>query len=149
MSNPILRTVLLLAAVGLLSACSPTAPKAGTSASPRTVELTMTDHMTFEPASINVHRGETVRFIVRNISNEAHEAYIGTEQEQRLHETVHTGLGAGDQTTTTHMGYGVHVPPFGNGELVVTFDQAYAYVIGCHYPGHYAAGMRAVIEVSE
>jgi uncharacterized cupredoxin-like copper-binding protein len=53
------------------------------------------------------------------------------------------------QTTTTHMGYGVHVAPFGNGELVVAFDNAYEYVIGCHYPGHYAAGMRAVIEVTD
>lgn len=149
MSNRILQTALLLATAGLLSACSPAAPKAGTSASPRIVELTMTDQTTFEPARIDVDRGETVRFIVRNISNEAHEAYIGTEQEQLLHATVHTGLGAGDQTTTTHRGYGIHVPPFGNGELVATFDAASAYVIGCHYPGHYAAGMRTVIVVSQ
>jgi uncharacterized cupredoxin-like copper-binding protein len=140
---------LLLAAAALLSACSPAVPKAGTSASPRTVDLTMTDQMSFDPTRIQVRRGETVRFVVRNVSNEAHEAYIGTDEEQRLHETVHTGLGSGDQTTTTHMGYGVHVAPLGTGELVATFDQAYAYVIGCHYPGHYAAGMRAVIEVSE
>jgi uncharacterized cupredoxin-like copper-binding protein len=149
MSNPILRTVLLLAAVGLLSACSPATPKAGTTASPRTVELTMTDQMTFEPARIDVRRGETIRFVVRNASNVAHEAYVGTEEEQRLHATVHSGLGAGDQTTTTHLGYGVHVPAFGNGELVVTFDKAYEYVIGCHYPGHYAAGMRAIVAVTE
>lgn len=147
--SPILRTALLLAAVGLLSACSPAAPRTGTSASPRTIELTMTDQMTFEPARLDVRRGEVVRFVVRNVSNEAHEAYIGTEEEQQLHATVHSGLGVGDQATTTHMGYGVHIPPFGNGELVVTFDQVYAYVIGCHYPGHYAAGMRAVIEVLE
>jgi len=140
---------LLLGAVGILSACSPAAPRAGTSASPRRVDLTMTDQMTFEPARIEVSRGEVVRFVVRNVSNEAHEAYIGTEEEQLLHATVHSGLGAGGHTATTHMGYGVHVAPFGSGEFVVAFDEAYQYVIGCHYPGHYAAGMRAVIDITE
>jgi uncharacterized cupredoxin-like copper-binding protein len=145
-----MRVALLLAAAALLlGACSPAAPKAGTSTTPRTVDLTMTDQMTFDPARIEVRRGETVRFVVRNISGDAHEAYIGTEEEQRMHETVHAGLSSHEQSTTTHMGYGVHVPPFGNGELVAKFDAAYAYVIGCHYPGHYAAGMRAVIEVLE
>jgi uncharacterized cupredoxin-like copper-binding protein len=140
---------LLLAAAGLLSACSAVAPTLGTSASPRTVDLTMTDQLTFEPARIQVRLGETIRFVIHNVSNESHEAYVGTEEEQRLHETVHTGLGSGGQTTTTHLGYGVHVAPLGTAELVVAFDQAYAYVIGCHYSGHYAAGMRAVIEVSK
>ena len=147
MGDRILRTALMMAAAGLLGACSPAAPTLGTSASPRTVELTMTQQLTFEPARIEVRRGETIRFVVRNASNVAHEAYVGTEEEQQLHATVHTGLGAGDQTTTTHMGYGVNVAPLGTAELVVAFDKAYEYVIGCHSPGHYAAGMRAVVEV--
>ena len=149
MSGPVLRTALLLVAVGMLSACSPAAPAAGTNASPRRIDLTMTDRMTFEPARIEVRRGETIRFVVRNTSNEAHEAYVGTEEEQGVQATNHGQVPAEDQTTTTHMGYGVHVAPFGNGELVVAFENAYEYVIGCHYPGHYAAGMRAVIEVTD
>jgi len=109
----------------------------------------MTDRMTFEPARIEVGSGETVRFVVRNVSNVAHEAYIGTDEEQRLHATVHAALPADAQTTTTHMGYAVHVPPFGDGELVAGFGAETSYVIGCHYPGHYAAGMKASIEVTE
>ena len=149
MSTPIRRTAVLLAAVILLSACSSTEPRSSAGPSPRAVDLTMTDQMAFEPARIEVRRDETVRFVVRNVSNEAHEAYIGTEEEQRLHETVHAARSSEEQPKTTHMGYGVHIPPFGNGELVVKFDNAYEYVIGCHYPGHYEAGHRAVIEVSE
>lgn len=36
------------------------------------------------------------------------------------------------------------------GPARVTFDDADAseFVIGCHYPGHYDAGMRAIITVS-
>lgn len=38
----------------------------------------------------------------------------------------------------------------GEGRLEYTFDDADAseFVIGCHYPGHYDAGMRAIITVS-
>lgn len=142
------RMLLLLAAAAVvLSACSSAATRTGTAESPRVVDLTMTDDMTFEPARIQVSRGETVTFRVRNVSNEGHEAYIGTEDEQRLHETDHSGFG-GDQEAVTHMGYGIHIAPFGTGELDFKVDQDVEYVIGCHYPGHYAAGMRAVIDVS-
>lgn len=138
----------LAAAAVVLSACSGAATRTGTAASPRAVDLTMTEDMTFEPARIEVRRGETVAFRVRNGSNEAHEAYIGTEEEQRLHETDHSGFG-GNQEAVTHMGYGMHIAPLGTGELVSMFDEDVEYVIGCHYPGHYAAGMRAVIDVSD
>ena len=145
----VLRAAVLLAAVLLLSACSAGGPAVGTDSSPRPIDLTMTDQMTFEPATIQVARGETIRFVVRNASNEDHEAYIGSEEEQRLHATDHSGFGPKEQTDVTHMGYAVHVPAFGNGEMLAKFDEDLEYVIGCHYPGHYEAGMRAVIEVSE
>lgn len=143
------RIALLLAAAGVLSACAPAAPKVGTSASPRTVDLTMTEELTFEPATIEVRRGETVLFRIRNVSNEAHEAYIGTEEEQRLHATVHEGLPPSQQTNTTHYGAGIHVAPLGTGQLTFKFDTGDEWVIGCHYPGHYDAGERTVITVTD
>lgn len=145
----IARAALLLPAVLLLGACSADAPSFGTDESPRRVDLTMTDEMAFEPPTIEVRRGETVRFVVRNASAEDHEAYIGTEDEQRIHATDHSGFGPREQTDVTHMGYGVHVPSRGNGELVAQFNEDTEYVIGCHYPGHYEAGMRAVIQVAD
>ncbi len=149
MVRSVARGALLLAAAILLGACSSEAPRIGTDDSPRRIDLTMTDQMSFEPATIQVRRGETVRFVVRNASNEDHEAYIGTEEEQRLHATDHSGFGPKEQTGVTHLGYAVHVPAFENGEMLAKFDEDLEYVIGCHYPGHYEAGMRAVIEVSE
>ena len=62
-------------------------------------------------------RGETVTFSVRTISGESHEAYIRTEEEQRLHETDHSALSAGEQAETSHQEFGVHVAPFGTGRL--------------------------------
>jgi len=148
MSPQILRTTIVLGAAVLLSACS-TAPATSAGASPRTVGLTMTDQMTFEPARIEVRRGETIRFVVRNVSNESHEVYIGTDEEQRLHATEHGTLPGSAQSGINHFGYGVHVPPYGTGELMFKFDPPYEFLIGCHYPGHYEAGQRAIIEVTE
>lgn len=148
MVGSVSRAALLLAAAILLGACSSGASRIGTDESPRRIDLTMTDQMNFEPATIQGRRGETVRFVVRNASNEAHEAYIGTEEEQRIHATDHSGFG-NDQADTPHLGYGVHVAPLGNGEFTVTLAADVEYIIGCHYPGHYEAGMRAVIEVTE
>jgi len=139
----------LVAAAVVLGACSDAATRTGTDESPRVIDLTMTEDMTFEPPRIDVRRGETVAFRVRNVANEGHEAFIGTDEEQRLHETNHYALPADEQMTTTHHGYGIHIAPLGTGELVFRFDEGAEYVIGCHYPGHYAAGMRAVIDVSD
>jgi uncharacterized cupredoxin-like copper-binding protein len=133
----------------LLAGCAGAASEAGTEESPRIVDLTMTDEMTFAPDRIEVRAGETIVFRVRNDSDEGHEAYIGTEDEQRLHEIDHSGFASDEQASTTHMGYGVHVAPFGTGELTSVFSADTEYVIGCHYPGHYDAGMRAVVNVMD
>lgn len=148
MKRASLITAALMAVTGaaVLSACSTTLP--GSSEAPRTVDLTMTEEGTFDPATIEVRRGETIRFVVRNESAAGHEAYVGTEDEQRAHATDHSGFGE-NQASSPHMGNGVHVAPFGSGELTFTFDTGNEYVIGCHYPGHYEAGMRTVVEVSE
>ena len=144
------RVAMLLAAVLLLSACSAGEPTVGTDSSPRAIDLTMTDDMTFEPATIEVRRGETVLFRIRNSSNVAHEAYIGSEEEQAVHATRHSAVASEDQTAIPHINQpAVHVPPLGTGEFLYRFDERVELVIGCHYPGHYEAGMRAVIEVSK
>lgn len=150
MSAFYLRVVTLLAAVFLLGACSAAEPMVGTDSSPREIDLTMTDELTFEPATIEVRRGETVLFRIRNSSNQAHEAYIGSEEEQALHATRHSAVAPEEQTAIPHINQpAVHVPPLGTGEFLYRFDERVELVIGCHYPGHYEAGMRAVIEVSE
>jgi uncharacterized cupredoxin-like copper-binding protein len=137
----------VLTAALILGACSATDP--GGSPAPRTVDLTMTEQGTFEPATLEVRRGETVLFRIRNVSNQPHEAYIGSEEEQRLHATEHAALPADEQSGTTHLGAGLHVAPFGTGELAVKFDTGDEWVIGCHYPGHYDAGMRTLVTVTD
>lgn len=138
--------LLVLTTALALGACSATPP--GASASPRIVDLTIAD-LAFEPATLEVGRGETVLFRIRNPYNEGHEAYFGTDEEQRLHANTHYTLPADEQSGTDHYTLGVHIAPFGTGELTYKFDTGDEWVIGCHYPGHYEAGMRMVITVTD
>lgn len=45
----------------------------------------MSDSMKFSPASIQVKRGETVRFVVENVGKVKHELSLGTEKELLEH----------------------------------------------------------------
>jgi uncharacterized cupredoxin-like copper-binding protein len=138
-----------IAAVGLiLIACSPDpSPLIIEGREVRTIELTMTDDMRFELENVEVSQGETVRFIIRNVSSLVHEAYIGTAIEQELRERELAGLSADQRKETIPYGYGIQIEPFGNGEFVSHFAEAGEFIIGCHEPGHYAAGHRVTIQV--
>lgn len=139
----------LIVGIGLLlAACSPgPSPLVIDGREVRTIEMTMTDDLEFQPDRVEVAQGETVRFFIRNVSDQPHEAYIGTAAEQELHLQAHAALPS-DQQETTHFGYGISLTGFGSGQLVYHFGTAGEFIIGCHYPGHYEAGHRATIVVT-
>ena len=47
----------------------------------RTVKVEMLDTMRFNPQSITVKQGETIKFIVKNSGKVKHEMVLGTEKE--------------------------------------------------------------------
>src|SRR4030067_2043700 len=51
----------------------------------RNVEVEMSDAMRFNPESIRVKRGETIRFIVKNTGMLKHEMVLGTIEELKAH----------------------------------------------------------------
>jgi uncharacterized cupredoxin-like copper-binding protein len=61
-----------------------TAARAGTSESPRTIDIAMVD-IAFEPTAVTVQAGETVRFLFTNEGAVRHEATFGDEAEQEEH----------------------------------------------------------------
>ncbi len=116
----------------------------------RTVEVDMVD-ISFEPGTLEVKRGEKVRFTFHNRGKLPHDAVIGDEQAQADHEKeMREAEGKGDE----HGGHGhggakaVTVEPGKTAELTHTFDEAGTTLIGCHQPGHYAAGMKVVVTVT-
>ncbi len=132
-----------LAWVGLLlalTACSGAANDAV-----RTVEVTMTDDLQYDPAELSVSAGETVRFVVRNAGANVHEFLIGTPQEQAVFaEEMADGHGGGHAA-----GAGVSVEPGATAEFTFSFTaDDRDLLVGCHQPGHYEGGMVAPLTVT-
>jgi uncharacterized cupredoxin-like copper-binding protein len=109
----------------------------------RTIEVAMTDDA-YGPSTMAVATGQTVRFVFRNEGTVLHDALIGDAAVQAEHD-------AGMRTGMAHVPGAVpmvSVAPGATGDLVYTFTRPGTVLIGCHEPGHYARGMRAVITVS-
>jgi uncharacterized cupredoxin-like copper-binding protein len=108
----------------------------------RTIDVTMKE-FAYEPASVSVKAGETVKFVFRNEGQILHDAFIGDEAAQTEHEKEMREAG---QHREDHA---INVIPGKTGELTHTFDKAgEALIIGCHETGHYAAGMKLTVTVS-
>lgn len=110
----------------------------------RTIEITMTDNMRFTPDRIELRRGETVRFVVKNSGQMMHEMVIGTKKE--LDE--HAALMAKFPNMEHDEPYMTHVGPGKTGELVWTFNRPGDFDFACLIAGHYQAGMVGKINVS-
>jgi uncharacterized cupredoxin-like copper-binding protein len=141
-----------LVLLGVAAGCSGDDDAHTSAGAPRTVTVVMRDN-DFDPAGIQVSKGETVKFVFTNKGSVAHDAFIGDTTAQAAHESaMHEGAGAsGDHGGMEHSGSdddAVTVEPAHSGDLTYTFRRAGAFEIGCHQPGHYGAGMKIDITVS-
>jgi uncharacterized cupredoxin-like copper-binding protein len=115
----------------------------------RSVAIQMDDQMRFTPSKVDVREGETIRFVVRNAGHTAHEMVLGSEEDIRAHAQA-MQQGAGQANGHSHgTGAAITLAAGQTGELVVKFDQAITWQMACLIPGHYEAGMRGTIQVSE
>lgn len=115
------------------------------SAVSRTIQVKMLDTMRYEPSSISVKEGETIRFAVVNLGKLRHEFSIGTHQEQLEHDEMMKAMPDmihDDPNAVT-------LEPGQTKRLVWQFSKAGSYEIGCHIPGHYEAGMVSKVIVSK
>lgn len=136
-----LRAALPLAIV--LAACSGSDGSGDSSEDPRTITVSMTDALRFEPEAISVTADETVRFEVTNDGQIVHEFLVGDEAaqadfaEEMGDEMSHDGAA------------GVSVEPGQTETFEYTFGEAGADLLaGCHEPGHFEGGMVATITVT-
>ncbi len=109
----------------------------------RTVRVDMADTMRFTPASLEVKRGDTVRFVVKNSGKQLHEMVLGTMQAFGEHAEMmrkHPGMEHDEP-------YMTHVAPGKTGEIVWQFTKAGEFHYGCLIPGHLEAGMVGRIKV--
>ncbi len=110
----------------------------------RVVEIQATDKLVFEPAELTVKAGETITFRIANTGQIPHDFTLGDQATQDEHEqamTEMTGMTMPDEA------YAVVVAAGETREVTWRFTEAGNFLIGCHQPGHYAAGMKGEITV--
>lgn len=155
-----MKRILVAAAVAALvtAACggegekkNEAAPTTAAAPNTRTVDINMID-IAYDPATpVSAKAGETIRFVFHNRGKIAHDAFIGDAAAQADHEKeMREAEGGGHDTK---MGGkddkdAITVDSGKTDEVIHTFDRAGTLEIGCHQPGHYAAGMKITVTVS-
>ena len=108
------------------------------------IEVKLTDALKIEPATLTVPAGVPVTFVVTNTGAADHEFYLGDETAQAEHEGE---MATGGMTHDEPEGIGVD--PGETKELTYTFAEPGMTLAGCHVTGHYAAGMKATITITD
>ena len=99
--------------------------------------------MGFEPAQVQVRRGEQVRFVLHNDGEEDHEFMLATVTENRKHAEVMKKYPDMEHDDPN----GKRILPHGSGELVWKFTRRGKFEFACLIPGHYEKGMFGTIVV--
>jgi uncharacterized cupredoxin-like copper-binding protein len=151
-----------LAAMLVLSACADSADETPTTipdddhtefafgepASPedadRTIEVSATDDLRFDPDSVTVAEGETVLFRIVNQGQLPHDFTLGDEAAQQVHEEEMAEMGGMEMPDEPNA---VVLAAGETKELAWTFTQGGTVLFGCHQPGHYDAGMKGEVTV--
>ena len=129
----------------------------------RTVEVTLRD-IAFEPKSLDVKAGETVRFVLVNKGQLLHEFNLGNAAMHAAHQKEMLEMQQSGMLTPTGMSHAgmdhgsmgmqhddpnsVLVEPGKTAELTWTFTRADNLEFACNVPGHYQAGMVGKVKVS-
>ena len=109
----------------------------------RTISMEMSDAMRFSPSTLQVKRGDTVRFELTNSGKLRHEMVLGTLEELKKH-----AASMRDSPGMAHdQPYMTHVAPGEKGTLVWQFTKTGEFYYGCLVPGHFEAGMMGRIVV--
>ena len=119
-------------------------PAASPSAAAQRIEVRLTDALRMEPAAMTVKAGQPVTFVVTNAGAIQHEFFVGDQGAQDDHEMAMASMA----TMGADEPDGIVLKPGETMELTHTFATAGAFQAGCHETGHYAAGMKATITVT-
>ncbi|MBL4613278.1 MAG: cupredoxin domain-containing protein [Magnetovibrio sp.] len=125
----------------------------------RTIEIKMFDNY-YEPENLNIKKGETIRFAIKNMGDYVHEFNIGTASMHEAHQQEmvlmmeHGALEVdkinydlmkmdmGNGVTMEHNDpNSVLLEPGKTGEVIWKFTNKSALQFACNVPGHYESGM--------
>lgn len=112
----------------------------------RTVKIAMVENgnkLLFEPALVEVKRGEQIRFVLNNDGSDSHEFVLATIAENRKHAEVmkkYPDMEHDDPNAK-------RLTPFKSGELLWRFTKRGEFEFACLIPGHLEAGMHGKVIV--
>ena len=114
----------------------------------RTIEITMKETadgaMVFDPAEIDVKKGETVRLAIKNAGELEHEFVMDGSHEIQEHKTLMEKFPEMEHADPN----AVRLQPGQSGEIVWSFTTPGAFEFACLIPGHYQSGMHGPLNVS-
>ncbi|WP_243405167.1 MULTISPECIES: plastocyanin/azurin family copper-binding protein [Rhodobacterales] len=127
----------------------------------RVIEVSM-DEMKYEPKSVSVAKGETIKFVVRNDGNIIHEFNLGTEamwkdHKDEMKDMMKSGMMTMKKLDHAKMMEGgmmhndpnsVLLEPGQTAEVVWTFTDTTEMGFACNVPGHLEGGMVGKIAFS-
>ncbi|AMN42045.1 cupredoxin domain-containing protein [Rhodoplanes sp. Z2-YC6860] len=112
----------------------------------RVVKVSMLEDgkkMLFEPALVEVRRGEQIRFVITNNGTWDHEFMLASKSDNRKHAAV--------MKKFPHMEHddpnAKRLAPFNSGEMVWRFTKRGEFEYACLIPGHLEAGMHGKVIV--
>ena len=125
----------------------------------RVIEVKMYDNY-YEPSSIQVKKGETVKIIVKNLGELVHEYNIGTKKMHIDHQPemarlIEHDILLGDRIDHKKMkemskkdhslahshSNSIMLEPKTQGEIIWKFSKDIELEMACNIPGHYESGM--------
>ncbi len=110
----------------------------------RTIQVDAADSMRFTPSLVAVKKGETIRFVVTNSGKVPHEFGLGTEKELKEHyEVMKKNPGMEHEEANK-----ISLKPGKTGEVIWRFTKGGVVDFACLHPGHYEAGMKGQISVT-
>lgn len=110
----------------------------------RTIAVDMASGMRFKPSDIQVKKGETIRFVLKNTDTVKHEFSLGTEKELLEHYEVMKKFPNMEHDEPNK----ISLAPGKQGEVIWQFTNAGAVDFACLHPGHYDAGMKGQVKVA-
>ena len=131
----------------------------------RTIEIKMFDNY-YEPNQIDIKKGETIKFVVKNLGELVHEFNIANTMMHKKHQPemekmVENEILLADSIDKVKMkkmakmdkamghshSNSVLLEPREKGNIVWKFENAINIEIACNVPGHYQVGMIAKVNI--
>lgn len=113
----------------------------------RTVEIDANDNLTFSPNEVTVSAGETITFRITNTGNLEHDFTLGDQEAQDAHEAEMAEMMESGEMMMHDEPNAVALAAGETKSVTWHFTEAGTVLIGCHQPGHYAAGMTGTVTV--